>query len=49
MNPVFLILLFLGAGFLWLILAFAYPTVGKFFSKLLEDAKDQINKEERED
>ena len=54
MNPVFIILVFLLGGILWLLLSLLYRPIGKVFNKLFGDAKEAMfedkesNKEEKE-
>lgn len=43
---VFIFLVFLLAGLLWLLLSFAFIPLGKFVSRLWKDAKDAMEKEE---
>ena len=44
--PVFIILLFLAVGLLWLLLSFAFIPLGKFVGRMIKDAKDAISKED---
>ncbi len=44
--PVFVIIVFLAAGLLWLLLSFAFIPFGRFVSKLWRDAKDAMDKED---
>lgn len=46
MNPIFILLVFLAGGFVWLLSSFAYRTIGKVSGKLVEDAKDAMFKED---
>lgn len=46
MNPVFVILVLLGGASLWLIGSFLYRPIGKFFGRLVEDAKEAMFEEE---
>ena len=54
MNPVFVILVFLLGGILWLLLSLLYRPIGKVFNKLLNDAENAMfedkenNNEEKE-
>ena len=43
--PVFVILVFLAAGLLWLLLSFAFIPFGRFVSRLWKDAKDAMEEE----
>ena len=45
MNPLLIILIFLGGGLLWLLLAFSYRAIGGFFKKLVDDAKEAMSNE----
>lgn len=44
--PVFIILLFLAVGLLWLLLSFAFVPLGKFVGRMIKDAKDAISEED---
>lgn len=44
--PVFIFLLFLAVALLWLLLSFAFIPLGRFFGRLIKDAKDAISKED---
>ncbi|MDB7829162.1 hypothetical protein [Intestinimonas butyriciproducens] len=44
--PVFVLIVFLAAGLLWLLLSFAFIPFGRFVSKLWRDAKDAMDKED---
>jgi len=48
MNPVFLLLVFLGVCLLWFLCAFLYRPIGKFFSRLFIDAKEAMFEENKE-
>jgi hypothetical protein len=48
MNIVFYLLLFAAVVMLWFILAFMFKPIGKFFSRLWEDAKREMKSEEKE-
>lgn len=47
MNPVFLILVFLGAVLLWFLLSFVFFPLGKLIYRLWEDAVDEMNREDK--
>lgn len=47
MSPVFYILLFLGAAFLWLLCSFLYRPVGRLFHRLFKDATDEMMMEDK--
>ena len=47
MNPVFIFLVILGAILLWFLLSFAFFPLGKMFSKIWNNAVDEIYKEEK--
>lgn len=53
MNPVFVLLVILGATLLWFLLSFAFRPIGRFFYRIWKNAVDEINKndesEEKED
>lgn len=44
MNPVFIILVILGAVVLWFLLSFAFRPIGRFIYRIWKDAVDEINK-----
>lgn len=46
MNIVFYLLIIIATIFLWFILAFLFKPIGRFFSRLWEDAKREMNSEE---
>lgn len=48
MNPVFFILLLLAACLLWLLLAKLFPFFGMVGKRLWNNAKDNMNKDEKE-
>ena len=57
MNPVFVFLVLLGAFLVWLTFSFLYQPIGRFFGRLIKDAKEAMedepikdnNKENKED
>lgn len=49
MNPVLIILIFLGGGILWLLLSLLYRPIGKVFNKLLNDAGDAMFEDKEND
>jgi hypothetical protein len=46
MNPFFWLLVIAALVLIWFLLSFAYEGIGKFASKLFNDAMDEINKDE---
>lgn len=48
MNPVFVILVILGAIVLWFLLSFIFFPLGKLICRIGKDAKDEMNREEKE-
>lgn len=46
MNPVFVLLVIVLAVFLWFLLAFTFPWLGKILYRLYDDAREEINKGE---
>ena len=46
MNPVFFILIILGATILWLLLSFVFYPFGKMCYRIWKDAVDEINRED---
>ena len=47
MNPAFIILVILGAIILWFLLSFVFMPLGRFVYKVVKDAFDIMNKEEK--
>lgn len=47
MNIVFWLIVILALIALWFLLAFAYGGIGKFFSKIFNDAKEEITKKDK--
>lgn len=47
MNPLLIILIFLGGVLLWLLSAFAYRAIGGLFKKLFDDAKEAMSDENK--
>ncbi len=47
--PVLYIYIVIGAILLWFLLAFLFKPIGKFFSKLWEDAINEMKEEKNED
>lgn len=45
--PVFVLIVFLAAGLLWLLLSFVFVPLGKFASHLWKNAKDAMEKEDK--
>ena len=48
-NIVFYLLIIIAVVFLWFILAFLFKPLGKFFSRLLEDVKREMELEEKDE
>lgn len=48
MNPAFIILVLIGAGLLWLLLSWLFPFIGTISKRLWNDAKYNMNKDEKE-
>lgn len=46
LNPVLIFLVILVTGLLWLICSFLYHPIGRFFQRLLNDAKEAMFEEE---
>lgn len=46
MNPVFYLLIILGAVALWFFLTFVFKPLGKFFIRLYDDAVDVMSEED---
>lgn len=49
MNPVFIILVILGAILLWFLSLFVFYPLGKFLYQLWKDATDEMNKEDKDE
>lgn len=49
MNPVLIFLILLGGFLLWLVGSFLYRPIGRFFGRLIEDAKEAMTEEENKD
>lgn len=49
MNPILIILIFIGAIILWLLLAGVFGFVGKISYKIFDDAKNAMFEEEKDD
>lgn len=49
MNPVFILLVIIGAVSAWFLLSFAFLPLGRFVSGMFRDVLDIIFEEERED
>ena len=47
MNPVFVILVILGAILLWFLLSFVFYPLGRFLYRLWKDATDEMNREDK--
>ena len=48
MNPVFIILVFIGGGTLWILSSFLFRPIGRVSKKLIDDAKEAMFEEENE-
>lgn len=46
MNPFLILLVIIGCFMLWLLASFLYKPIGRFFNRLIQDAKDAINEED---
>lgn len=46
-NVVFYLLVLIGLGLLWLVLALLFKPIGRFFSRLWEDAKREMELEDK--
>ena len=42
MNPILVFLVILGAAFLWLLCAFLYRPIGRWWARLFDDAKREM-------
>lgn len=49
MNPVLIILIFIGGVLVWLLCSFLYQPIGGLFKKLWDDAKDSMFDEEEKE
>lgn len=49
MNPVFIILVIFAAILLWFLLSFAFIPFGKLIYRVVKDAIDVMNKEDKEE
>lgn len=47
MNPVFVLLVILGAILLWFLLSFVFYPFGRFLYLLWKDASDEMNREDK--
>lgn len=47
MNPVFWLLILLGAALLWLLLSFLFRPLGRVSKRLVDDAKREMFEEEK--
>lgn len=48
MNPVFYLLVILGAFVLWFLFSFAFYPLGKIICKLVKNVMNNMSKEEKE-
>ena len=49
MNPVFIILVIIGAILLWFLLSFVFIPLGKLVYKVVKDAIDIMNKDDNKE
>jgi hypothetical protein len=49
LNPVLVFLIIVCAFLLWLICSFLYRPIGRFFKRLITDAKDAMFEETKEE
>lgn len=49
MNPMLIILSFLGVGILWFLLAFSFLPLGKIVKRIWDDAMNAINKDDEKE
>lgn len=49
MNPAFIILVILGSILLWFLLSFAFIPLGKLVYRVVKDAIDVMNKEDKKE
>ncbi len=47
--PIFVILVVISAGLLWLLLSFAFIPFGRFVSRLWKDARDAMSEEDKDE
>lgn len=48
MNPIFVFLVILAAFLVWLTFSFLYQPIGRFFGRLVDDAKEAMQDESKE-
>jgi F0F1-type ATP synthase membrane subunit b/b' len=48
MNPILVFLIIIAAALLWVVCSFLYKPIGRFFNRLIQDAKDAISEETKE-
>lgn len=48
MNPIFILLVILGAGLVWVIGSFLFPIIGKMALNVWKELKININEEEED-
>ncbi len=48
MHPLLVILILIAAFLLWLLCAFLYKPIGRLFNRLVKDAEEAINEENKE-
>jgi hypothetical protein len=49
MNPAFVIIVLLAAIFLWFLLSFVFYPLGKLIFRIVQDAIDEMNREDKEE
>lgn len=49
MNPVFILLVLIGAVALWFLLSFVFLPLGKFIYRIGKDATDAMNKDNNDE
>ena len=49
MNPVFVLLVILGAVIFWFLLSFIFYPFGKLIYRIFKDAVDEINRKENDE
>ena len=49
MNPVFVVLVILGAILLWFLLSFVFFPLGRFIYRIGRDAIDEMNKDDKKE
>lgn len=49
MNPVFIFLVLLAAVALWFLCTFLFYPIGRFLCRLVKDAVDEMNRDEKKE